>query len=119
MAKREVTSVLVRMPAKLKRRLAREVSRREATLNDVAVELLAGRFRVSFQPSGRRGSTPGDSPSVLLRMPPALHERLRATADERATSTNAVIVATLEDALGDHQREDTMAQTDGKQNGRA
>src|SRR6266540_5042399 len=112
MAKREVTSVLVRMPAKLKRRLAREVSRREATLNDVAVELLAGRFGVSFQPSGRRGSAPGDSPSVLLRMPPALHERLRATADERATSTNAVIVATLEDALGD-QREDTMAQTDG------
>src|SRR5215210_501613 len=119
MAKREVTSVLVRMPAKLKRRLAREVSRREATLNDVSVDLLARHFGVPFQPSGRRGSPPGESRSVLLRIPPALHEQLRATAEGRETSTNAVIVSTLEEALGDHHRKDTMAQRDGKQNGRA
>jgi myo-inositol-1-phosphate synthase len=120
MARAETTSVLVRMPAKLKRRLAREVTRREATLNDVAVELLARRFGVPFHPSGRRGSPPGDSPSVLLRIPPALRDRLRSTAAERATSTNAVIVATLEDALGDHStRKDTMTETNGKQNGRA
>src|SRR5918992_456777 len=46
MAKRNLTSVLVRMPSALKRRLAREVTRRESTLNDIAVEILAERYGV-------------------------------------------------------------------------
>ncbi len=121
MAKRELTSVLVRMPAPLKRRLAREVGRRGATLNDVAVELLARRFGVEFEPSGRRGTVPGESPSVLLRVPPALRTRIQAEADERESSTNAVIVETLAQALELHDRqgERTMNETDGSSNGRA
>jgi myo-inositol-1-phosphate synthase len=121
MAKRELTSVLVRMPAPLKRRLAREVGRRGATLNDVAVELLARRFGVEFEPSGRRGTVPGESPSVLLRVPPALRARIQAEADERESSTNAVIVETLAQALELHdtQGERTMNETDGTSNGRA
>ena len=43
------------MPAPLKRSLAREVARRGGTMNDVAVSILAGRFGVPFEPSGRRG----------------------------------------------------------------
>ncbi len=54
MAKREQTSILVRMPKTLKRRLAREVVRQESTLNDVAVAALAAEFGVDFTPSGRR-----------------------------------------------------------------
>ena len=46
MAKREQTSILVRMPTTLKRRLGREVSRRDSTLNDVAVAILADEFDV-------------------------------------------------------------------------
>ena len=47
------------MPSALKRALAREVSRRQGTMNDVAVSILAERFGVEFEPSGRRGgSTP-------------------------------------------------------------
>ena len=82
MTKREQTSILVRMPKTLKRRLAREVARQESTLNDVAVAALADEFGVDFQPSGRRGQVPGDTGVVLLRVPPPLKRQLAAAARE-------------------------------------
>src|SRR4030095_16436 len=103
MAKREKTSILVRMPKSLKRRLAREVSRRDSTLNDVAVAILADEFDVEFTPSrrrapartaaagsdgefppsGRRAPAPGESGDVLLRVPPGLKRKLDDAARER------------------------------------
>jgi myo-inositol-1-phosphate synthase len=119
MAKRNLKSILVRMPSTLKRRLAREVARRESTLNDVAVELLADEFGVDFQPSGRRGPVPGDTGVVLLRMPPQLRRQLAAAARERRSSTNKVVVETLATRLGaPTPRKDTMAKN-GSQNGKA
>ena len=50
--------VLVRMPGELKRRLADEVRRSGRSLNDVAVGILASRFAVAFEPSGRAGKPP-------------------------------------------------------------
>jgi myo-inositol-1-phosphate synthase len=120
MAKRDLTSVLVRMPPALKRRLAREVARRESTLNDVAVELLAKRFDVPFEPSGRRGRVPGETGVVLLRVPPELKRQLEAAARERATSTNNLIVESLSEQLDvSHPRKEAMAKRNGSQNGRA
>ena len=58
---RERTEVLVRMPVELKRRLADEVRERGSNLNDVAVEILASRFGIPFDPTGRKGS-PGGAP---------------------------------------------------------
>jgi len=119
MAKRNLKSILVRMPTTLKRRLAREVARRESTLNDVAVELLADEFGVAFQPSGRRGPVPGDTGVVLLRMPPELKRRLDAAARERRSSTNKVVVETLTRRLGaPTPRKDMMARQNGSQNGK-
>jgi myo-inositol-1-phosphate synthase len=119
MAKRNLKSILVRMPSTLKRRLAREVARRESTLNDVAVELLADEFGVDFQPSGRRGPVPGDTGVVLLRMPPQLRRQLAAAARERRSSTNKVVVETLATRLGaPTPRKDTMTKN-GSQNGKA
>jgi myo-inositol-1-phosphate synthase len=119
MAKRNLKSILVRMPTTLKRRLAREVARRESTLNDVAVEILADQFGVDFQPSGRRGPVPGDTGVVLLRMPPALKRQLDAAARERRSSTNKVVVEALAERLGGSTpRKDTMARN-GSQNGKA
>ena len=43
--------MLVRMPGKLKARLAAEVADRASNLNDVAVGILASRFAVPFEPS--------------------------------------------------------------------
>ena len=104
------------MPSALKRALAREVSRRQGTMNDVAVSILAERFGVEFEPSGRRGgSAPGASGAVLLRVPPPLKAALKDEAERSASTTNQLIVTTLTAAL---TGKDDMASTNGKTNGR-
>ncbi|MEX0817480.1 MAG: inositol-3-phosphate synthase [Gaiellales bacterium] len=103
------------MPATLKRALAREVGRRGSTMNDVAVELLAKKFGVSFSPSGRKGTIPGTSGAVLLRVPPELKRKLKEAADAAASTTNRLVVDTLSQEL---QGKDVMAQTNGSKNGR-
>src|SRR4051794_20945365 len=94
------SDVLVRLAPDLKRRLAEEVERRGASLNDVAVGILASRFAVAFQPSGRRGAPPRPEGDVLLRMPRELKEKLARRAQERRRTTNDLIVETLAEGLG-------------------
>ena len=110
--------VLVRMPGELKRRLAEEVVRRRSNLNDVAVGILASRFAVPFQPSGRHGAPPGESGDVILRMPPELSAKLKRRASERRRNANELIVETLADRLGmstrRSRRKEAMESTNGK-----
>jgi myo-inositol-1-phosphate synthase len=113
----ERSDVLVRMPAELKRRLAREVEARKSNLNDVAVEILASRFAVPFQGSGRRGGRPSGKGDLLLRMPAELKQKLARRASERGRSVTQLIVDTLSERL-DHPRKDTMASKNGSSNGR-
>jgi myo-inositol-1-phosphate synthase len=115
---RERSDVLVRMPAELKRRLAREVEVCGGNLNDVAVEILASRFAVPFQGSGRRSGRPSGKGDVLLRMPPELKNKLKRRADERKRSVTQLIVESLSEAFDD-LRKDTMASKNGSTNGRA
>src|SRR3954471_4224456 len=109
------TRVLVRMPARLKRRLAEEVGAPRPSLNDVADGLLASRFAVPYVPTGRRGTGPRPQGDVLLRMPPELKERLARPAPGRRRNTNDLIVETLAEGLG--LKGDTMASTNGSANG--
>jgi myo-inositol-1-phosphate synthase len=102
------SDVLVRMPADLKQRLAGEVEKRKASLNDVAVSILASRFGVPFEPSGRRGAPPRPAGDVLLRMPRELKERLARRAGERHKTTHDLIVETLSGGLG--SRKEQMAE---------
>src|SRR5215218_5470200 len=102
--------VLVRMPAELKRLLGEEVSRSGRSLNDIAVGVLASRFGVSFDPSGRPGKAPGKSGSVLLRMPAELKDKLAARARQRRRNVNDLIVETLTERLA---RKESMASTNG------
>jgi myo-inositol-1-phosphate synthase len=111
------SDVLVRMPPDLKRSLAREVERRRASLNDVAVAILASRFGVSFTPSGRRGAPPRPAGDVLLRMPRELKDKLARRATERHKTTHDLIVETLSDGLGRPRKED-MSEKNGSTNGR-
>src|SRR5262245_41336790 len=108
MASVERTTVLVRMPAELKRRLADEVARTKRNLNDVAVEMLASRFAVPFTGTGRPGSPAKESGDVLLRMPRELKDKMTRRAKERRRKTNDLIVETLADRLGTGRKE-TMA----------
>jgi len=98
------------MPGELKRLLADEVRSTGQSLNDVAVGILASRFAVSFDPSGRPGKEPGKSGSVLLRMPPELKDKLAARAAQRKRNVNDLIVETLSERLG----KEPMASTNGK-----
>jgi myo-inositol-1-phosphate synthase len=87
------------MPAELRERLTEEVSRAGASLNDVAVGILASRFAIPFEPSGRKGSPPKARGDVLLRMPAALKEKLQTRAAERGRHTNDLIVEILSERL--------------------
>jgi myo-inositol-1-phosphate synthase len=107
--------VLVRMPAELKQLLSEEVRSSGKSLNDVAVGILASRFAVPFEPSGRPGKAPGRSGTVLLRMPAELKETLVARAAQRKRKLNDLIVETLSERL---RGKDTMASTNGS-NGKA
>ena len=68
------------MPGELKRLLSDEVRRSGRSLNDVAVGILASRFAVTFDPSGRTGKPVSSEGAVLLRMPTELKDKLSARA---------------------------------------
>jgi myo-inositol-1-phosphate synthase len=114
----ERRDVLVRMPADLKRDLAREVEATQANLNDLAVGILASRFAVPFESSGRKSGRPSEKGDVLLRMPLELKDKLTRRARERKRTVNQLIVETLSERLGNHGKE-TMATSNGSKNGRA
>ncbi len=103
------------MPGELKRLLSDEVRRSGRSLNDVAVGILASRFAVAFDPSGRRGKPVSTKGAVLLRMPTELKDRLSARAAQRNRNVNDLIVETLSERLGKEQ----MASTNGSENGKA
>jgi myo-inositol-1-phosphate synthase len=120
------------MPEALKSALVREVARRRGNLNDVATGILADRFGVDWQPSGRRRPLAGTSGVALLRMPPELKRAIQEEAFRSETNANDVIVRALADHLGvpvtssqrrsvpfgGGRRKDTMTTTNGSQNGR-
>jgi myo-inositol-1-phosphate synthase len=88
------------MPAQLKRRLVHETEARASNLNDVAVRILADRFGMPYEGSGRRSPAAGTSGVVLLRLPPGLKRRIQLEAFERSGNTNDVILETLSERLG-------------------
>jgi myo-inositol-1-phosphate synthase len=103
------------MPGELKQLLSKEVRSSGKSLNDVAVGILASRFAVPFEPSGRPGRAPGRSGTVLLRMPAELKETLTARAAQRKRKLNDLIVETLSERL---RGKDTMASSNGSKNGK-
>jgi myo-inositol-1-phosphate synthase len=88
------------MPAPLKRLLVEETEAQGSNVNDVAVGILANRFGISYEGTGRRSPAAGASGVVLLRVPPALKRRLQLEAFERGSNTNDVILETLSERLG-------------------
>jgi myo-inositol-1-phosphate synthase len=105
------------MPVPMKKALVRETARREASLNDVAVGILADAFDVPFTPSGRRSPLPGSSPVALLRVPADLKHQLEKDAKREGTSVNDLILKTLANGLAvpvTTNRKDDMSQQNGK-----
>ena len=96
------TKVLnVRVSAAVKERLSADAREREASVNDVAVSILAEHFRVSFKGTGRR--SPGvhtpEGP-LLLRVPPALYRKVHAAAvDQSKTQVVESVLAAHYEAV--------------------
>jgi len=88
------------MPAQLKRRLVHETEARGGNLNDVAVGILANRYQIPFEPTGRRSPAAGTSGVVLLRVPPELKKKIQLEAFGAASNTNDVILRVLSEQLG-------------------
>ncbi len=123
------------MPPALKQRLAAEVASRQATLNDIVGTILAENFDATFEPSNRKGRTPGDSGVVLLRIPPELKGRIQTVAAARGVTANHLIVEALAESLGvststfpepkqpnrksRHRRKTRMSESNGSRNGKA
>src|SRR3954453_19595920 len=117
------------MPPQLKRRGSAEGTKRDVGMNDVVLGILADRFDVPFTPSGRKGSRPGESGVVLLRMAPELKQKLQAAALERKSNLNRHVVGPLAAHLGVRlepprsqilrRRKEPMASTNGSKNGRS
>jgi myo-inositol-1-phosphate synthase len=106
------STVFVRLPPPLKKRLADEAASTGRSLNDIAVGHLAASLAVAFEPSGRAGSRPRSDGAIVLRMPAELKERLSRRASERRRTTNELIVETLSERLG-QRKERSMASTNG------
>src|SRR5689334_8641184 len=115
--------VLVRTPSSLKQALVRETARRKASLNDVAVGLLADSFEIPYRPTGRPSPLPGPSPVVLLRMPEELRDAIHTEAANSGETFNDVGLRSLANELGvpfasNRKRKELMATTNGSKNGR-
>jgi myo-inositol-1-phosphate synthase len=107
----------------LKDALVRETAQKGASLNDVAVGLLAEAFGVAYRPAGRKSALPGSSPVILLRMPEELKDAIRAEAARTGDTFNDLVLRTLaaelEIPFKSNRRKEAMANTNGSPNGRA
>ena len=112
----------------MKSALVRETARRGASLNDVAVGLLADSFGVRYRPTGRKSPLPGSSPVLLLRMPDEIRDAIQAESAATGQTLNDVVLRALAHELGvpfasnrqrpAGRRKDTpMAATNGTGNG--
>ena len=86
------------MPSSLKQALVRETARRKASLNDVAVGILADVFGVPFTPSRRKSPLPGRQPRGAAARPGDLKFELEKDAHREGTSVNDLINRALAEA---------------------
>lgn len=84
----------------LKATLAQDAADRGASINDLAVGILADRFRVKFDGSGRR--SPGFRGSAVgaYRMPLKLWLAISHEATNKSTTKKAVVAETLAEHYG-------------------
>jgi myo-inositol-1-phosphate synthase len=88
------------VPFSLKQALVRETARRNASLNDVAVGLLADSLGIDYRPTGRKSPLPGSSPVLLLRMPDDIRDAIQAESAATGQTLNDVILRALSGELG-------------------
>lgn len=91
-------SVLVAIPPDIKRAAAKRVEEGlSSNMNDEIVGVLAARYGVAFDPTGRKGvaSSTENGGKTLLRMPPKLKTKIAKEALRDESNLHDVIFAQL------------------------
>lgn len=84
----------------VKAALSADAEERGASINDLAVGILAERFKVKFAGSGRRSPGARGSLTGAYRMPLALWTAIGHEATDRQTTKKAVVATTLAEHYG-------------------
>lgn len=95
----ETRELNVSFPAPIKGALVEAAEQKNASLNDVAVSILAEHFKVKFEPTGRpyRGTTKESGVVILRRVPARLDQKIEAEKSRRTRgkTKESVIVSIL------------------------
>lgn len=94
------------IPSALRAELIAEAERTGTNMNDVAVQILADRFGMSFKPSGKLSPGWADKPMAQsLTMPRRLRRRYNVEAARLETDATSLML----DTLMDHFKLETVA----------
>jgi Arc/MetJ family transcription regulator len=100
MALKNETTYVPDVPLELKRAIIDRVKERRSNMNDVVVEVLAERYDVLVELTGRRSSRLGDSRNLVLRMPPELQRKIKSKAADSGRTLQDEIKWTLANVFG-------------------
>lgn len=82
-------------PPELRPRLVTDAETQESNLTDVILGILAERYKVEYQPTGRKTTPTGEDSPVNLRIPQRLFQRVAAAAASRNRTVQRQILADL------------------------
>lgn len=92
-----VKTIVENVPPAVKAEIARRVELSESNMNDLIVSVLARKFRVPFEPSGRRSPVVGDADRITLRLPEPLRREIKAAAGANGSTLRDEVVHALEE----------------------
>lgn len=88
------------VPSHLKTKIAQRCAEKGESMNDLVVGILAEKFGVRFEKTGRGGGDDvGAASDVVLRMPPALSRKIDVAAARAGETRRDVILGVLASEL--------------------
>lgn len=84
------------VPERVIARLTADARKRDVSVNDAAVGVLADRYAVQREPTGAKFTKPLTRPTLLLDMPDALHRKIKmAAAGTKGATMRGLIIQAL------------------------
>lgn len=83
------------IPEQLRSRLVADAQEANASINETAVAILAARYGVEREPSGRPFRGEAGSTQIVLSVPPELRDAIRLHAARKGEPMRAVVIEEL------------------------
>lgn len=99
----ETSKLLVRnVPPRLKGKIARRVRDEDRNMNDVLVQILARRYGVAYDPTGRKAGNRevGASATLMLYLPNELRDAIDLDARASGDTMRNTVVKAISEELG-------------------